>query len=187
MVTAMQQITFEDATYMNLSRQTRKQRFLEEMDKAVPWQKMMAVIKPYYPKEERGRRPFPSETMLRVHFMQQWFGLSDSGMEDELCDNVTLRVFAGMLAGVAPDETTVCKFRHLLETHKLSEQLFAVSQQHMDERGLLVKSGTIVDATIISAPTSTKNKDRKRDLEMKSTRKGNQWYFGMKAHIGTDT
>ena len=185
--TVMQQISFEDATYLNRSRKTRKQKFLEEMDKAMPWKRMVAVIEPHYPKGERGRRPFPLETMLRIHFMQQWFGLSDPGMEDELHDNVSSRVFAGLPVGVAPDETTICKFRHLLEKHKLAEQLFATSQKHLVQRGLMVKSATIVDATIISAPTSTKNKDRQRDPEMKSTRKGNQCYFGMKAHIGTDT
>ncbi len=151
----------------------------------MPWKKLVAVIEPHYPKGERDRRPFPLETILRIHFMQQWFGLSDPGMEDELHDNVSSRVFAGLPVGVAPDETTICKFRHLLEKHKLAEQLFATSQKHLVQRGLMVKSGTIVDATIISA--STKNKDRQRDPEMKSTHKGNQWYFGMKAHIGTDT
>ena len=183
----MQQVSFEDATYLNRTRKTRKQKFLEEMDKAMPWQIVLAIVEPHYPKGERGRRPFPLETMLRIHFMQQWFGLSDPGMEDELCDNVSLRVFAGLPAGVAPDETTICKFRHLLEKHKLAKKLFATSQQYLDQKGLMIKSGTIVDATIISAPSSTKNKDRKRDPEMKSTRKGNQWYFGMKAHVGTDT
>ena len=157
------------------------------MDRAVPWSKMLAIIKPHYPKGERGRRPFPLETMLRIHFMQQWFGLSDPGMEDELHDNVSLRVFAQLATGVVPDETTICKFRHLLEKQKLAKKSFATIQQYLDQRGLIVKSGPTVDATLISAPASTKNRERQRDPEMKAARKGNQWYFGMKAHIGTDT
>ena len=182
----MRQLSFEDASYWNRNKKTRKQRFLTQMEKVLPWEAMLELIRPHYYKGEKGRRPMGLETMLRIYFLQQWFGYSDPAMEDELYDNMAVRIFAHVEVGQAPDETTICKFRHLLEEHGLTERLFELSRDIMEKRGLLVKTGTIVDATIISAPSSTKNQAKQRDPEMKSTKKGNQWYFGMKAHIGTD-
>ena len=157
------------------------------MDRILPWDTSLAVLKPHYPKGEKGRRPIPMETMLRVYFMQQWFNLSDPAAEDAILDHVPMRVFAGVEPGYAPDETTICKFRHWLEAHNLTKQLLKISCCHLEKHGVLLREGTIVDATIIEAPTSTKNKARKRDPEMSSTKKGTRWHFGMKAHVGTDT
>ena len=157
------------------------------MDTVFPWEAMPDVIRPFYFKGGTGRPPIGLETMLRIYFLQQWYGYSDPAMEDALCDSLAVRIFARVDAGQAPDETTICKFRHLLEQHRLTQRLFELSRDMLEKRGLLVKAGTIVDATIISAPSSTKNQAKQRDPEMKSTKKSNQWYFGMKAHIGTDT
>ncbi len=183
----MRQVSFEDASYWNRTKKTRKQRFLSQMDTVLPWEAMLDMIRPFYYKGGKGRPPIELETMLRIYFLQQWYGYSDPAMEDALYDNMAVRVFARVDAGHAPDETTICKFRHLLERHGLTRQLFKLSRDMLEERGLLLKTGSIVDATIISAPSSTKNQAKQRDPEMKSTKKGNKWYFGMKAHIGTDT
>ena len=183
----MHQLSIEDTTNLNRPRKTRMQKFLERMDAVLPWKKFVSEIAPYYPKGERGRRPIPLETMLRVYFLQQWYGYSDPGIEDALYDNVALRRFASLEPGRAPNETTICKFRHLLEQHGLTKKLLELSRRHLAARGIRVQEGTIVDAAIITAPSSTINKARERDPEMNSTKKGNTWHFGMKAHIGTDT
>jgi IS5 family transposase len=159
------------------------------MDKVIPWEELLQDIKKYYPKAGNGRQPIPLARMLRIYFMQQWYGLSDPAMEDALYDIESLRRFADIdiEVDVIPDETTILHFRHLLEKHELTRKLFEKTKQYLSEKGLLLREGTIVDATIISAPSSTKNQGKTRDKEMKQTKKGNQWYFGMKAHVGTDT
>ena len=182
----MRQISLEDVSYWNRTKKTRKQRFLTQMDKILPWEAMLELIRPYYYKGGKGRPPIGLETMLCIYFLQQWYGDSDPAMEDSLYDNMAGRIFARVETSQAPGETTICKFRHLLEQHGLTEQLFELSRDLLEKRGLLLKAGTIVDATIIPAPSSTKNQAKQRDPEMKSTKKGKQWYFGMKAHIGTD-
>jgi IS5 family transposase len=170
---------------------TRRARFLADMDRIVPWQELVAVVEPHYPKvgDAGGRPPMPLERMLRIYFLQLWFNLSDPAVEEALYDSVAMRAFAGIDLGEegAPDETTVCKFRHLLERHKLGKQLLATVNGYLARQGIKISNGTIVDATIISAPSSTKNKEEKRDPEMHQTAKGKQWYFGMKAHIGVDS
>ena len=168
---------------------TRREAFLAEMDRVVPWQRLEALIEPHYPTAGNGRKPYPLSTMLRVHFLQHWYGYSDPGMEEALHDMPMLRRFAGLDAGVSrmPDETTILNFRHLLEAHQLAESLFQEVVSLLTDRGLILREGTIVDATLIAAPPSTKNEARKRDPEMTSSKKGNQWHFGMKAHIGVDT
>jgi len=155
----------------------------------VPWPDMFALIEPFYPKPGNGRPPYGLERMLRIYFLQQWFNLSDPGIEEALYDSATMRDFAGIDLGrePAPDETTICRFRHLLEANDLGRRLFEEVHRHLEASGLKVSTGTIVDATIIHAPSSTKNADKARDPEMRQTRKGNQWYFGMKAHIGVDS
>ena len=169
---------------------TRRDVFLAEMDKVVPWTQLCAVIEPFYPKEraDGGRRPVGLERMLRIHFLQQWYALSDPAVEEALYDSAAMRRFVGIDLGRegAPDETTVCKFRHLLERHGLAQKLFAVVSEHLKGHGMKLSQGTIVDATIIAAPSSTKNRDKSRDPDMRQTKKGNQWHFGMKAHIGVD-
>ena len=167
---------------------TRREQFLDQMQTVVPWARFEALIVVHYPVAGRGRRPYPLGAMLRIHFMQQWFGLSDPAMEEALWEVPLLRKFACIdldFEGV-PDETTILNFRHLLERHALGKALFDEMAAILTERGLLLRQGTIVDATLIAAPPSTKNRDRTRDPEMKQTKKGNQWYFGMKAHIGVD-
>lgn len=169
---------------------TRREQFLQEMDQLIPWAELSSVIEPFYPKGEgAGRPPIGVERMLRIHFLQHWFNLSDPAVEEVLYDSRSMRQFAGIDLGrePAPDETTICKFRHLLEAHNLGERLFELIGEYLDENGLKVNRGTIVDATIINAPSSTKNKDKRRDPDMHQTRKGNQWYFGMKAHVGVDS
>jgi IS5 family transposase len=158
------------------------------MNAVVPWDRLTALIEPYYPKAGRGRQPMPLERMLRVYFMQLWFNLSDPQAEDALYDIEPMRRFAGieLAEDEVPDETTILRFRHLLEEHRLTEAIFSEVRALLEERGLMLKAGTIVDATIISAPSSTKNATRERDPEMHQTRKGKSWYFGMKLHIGTD-
>ena len=185
----MRQMTFSDWGFEVHNKQTRRQRFLSEMEAIVPWQKLCRLIEPHYPKGERGRPPIGTERMLRIYFLQIWFNLSDPGAEDTLYDSAAMRAFVGVDLGrePAPDETTICKFRHLIESQALGEKLFAVVNKHLCARGIKVGTGTIMDATIIAAPSSTKNEDGKRDPEMHQTKKGNQWYFGLKAHIGVDS
>ena len=184
----MKQLSFSDAEYAGKRKRTRREVFLAEMDRVVPWARLVSLIEPVYPKPGNGRRPYPLETMLRIHFMQQWFSLSDPAMEEALYDIASMRRFAGLslARGSVPDETTILNFRHLLEKHRLAEQLLAQVNTLLSERGLLLRQGTIVDATIISAPSSTKNQSGARDPEMHQTKKGNEWHFGMKAHIGVD-
>ena len=168
-------------------KKTRKQALLDQMDQVVPWAVLVQLIAPYYPEGKTGRPPFSLTTMLRIHFMQQWFTLSDPAMEEAFFDTPLYREFAQLEEfGRLPDESTILRFRHRLEKHKLAEQILSVVNELLTQRGLLLKAGTAVDATLIAAPTSTKNKDKKRDPEMHSSKKGNQWYFGMKAHIGVD-
>ncbi|URI06280.1 IS5 family transposase [Aquincola tertiaricarbonis] len=174
---------------LNLStKKTRKREFLEEMERVVPWSALMQVVEPYYPKAKTGRPPFPIETMLRVHYLQQWFALSDPAMEEALHDMPVFREFARLGEGVErlPDETTILRFRHLLEKHDLATDMLRVVNDILQAKGLMMKKGTVVDATLIAAPSSTKNAEGERDPEMKQAKKGNQWYFGMKAHIGVD-
>jgi transposase, IS5 family len=183
----MKQSSFSDLSYDNKKKKTRKERFLGEMDAILPWPVLLKPIKRKYPKGDRGRPPVSLERMLRIYFMQQWYALSDPAMEDSLYDIESMRRFAGVDLESIPDESTICKFRHFLETHELTKKLFELTAGYLSERGLMLNEGTIVDASIIAAPSSTKNAKKERDPDMKQTKKGNQWYFGMKAHIGTDT
>jgi IS5 family transposase len=184
----MKQATLGSTDWALKVKVTRRAKFLAEMDAVIPWARLLAVIEPHYPKAPQGRPPHPLPRMLRIYFMQQWFNLSDPAMEDALYDSESMRRFAGidLTVDMVPDETTILRFRHLLEKHKLAEQLFAEVRALLEEKQLLLKSGTIVDATIIAAPPSTKNATQMRDPEMKQTRKGKQWHFGMKVHVGTD-
>jgi len=168
---------------------TRREAFLTEMSRVVPWRRLEGLIEPHYPTAGNGRKPYPLGVMLRIHLLQHWYGYSDLAMEDALHDIPAVRRFAGLDAGESrmPDETTILNFRHLLEAHHLAESLFAEVAALLTEQGLILREGTIVDATLIAAPPSTKNRDRERDPEMTSSKKGNQWHFGMKAHIGVDT
>jgi IS5 family transposase len=169
------------------AKRTRKQIFLEQMEKVIPWAALVERIAPYYPEGKTGRPPFSLQTMLRVHFMQQWFTLSDQGMEEAFFDTPLYREFAQLEEfGRLPDESTILRFRHRLEKHKLADEILATVNELLTSKGLLLKVGTVVDATLIAAPSSTKNKDHKRDPEMHSSKKGEQMYFGMKAHIGAD-
>ena len=186
----MRQQTFADEAFECYRKPTRREIFLIEMDKIIPWKELCKVIEPFYPKPEgAGRRPVGLERMLRIHFLQHWFNLSDPALEEALYDSRAMRRFVGIDLGrePAPDETTILKFRHLLEAHNLGEQLFVLIGRYLEENGLKISRGTIVDATIIAAPSSTKNREKQRDPEMHQTRKGNQWYFGMKAPIGVDS
>jgi transposase, IS5 family len=173
---------------LNLTtKRTRKREFLAQMDRVVPWSALVALIAPYAPEGRRGRPPFALATMLRIHFMQQWFTLSDPAMEEALHDMPLFREFAQLDWNTRlPDESTILRFRHLLERHKLAEQMLALINDLLRDKGLMLKAGTVVDATLIAAPSSTKNASGERDPEMHQTKKGNQWYFGMKAHIGVD-
>ncbi|HCF2594081.1 TPA: IS5 family transposase [Pseudomonas aeruginosa] len=182
----MKQMTFADAEYAGKRKQTRKELFLIEMDQVVPWKGLIALIEPHYPKGEGGRPAYPLMAMLRVHLMQNWFGYSDPAMEEALYETTILRQFAGLNLERIPDETTILNFRRLLEKHELAAGILAVINGYLGDRGLSLRQGTIVDATLIHAPSSTKNQDGKRDPEMHQTKKGNQYYFGMKAHIGAD-
>jgi IS5 family transposase len=170
------------------TKRTRKREFLDEMRRVVPWLKLIALIEPHYPTGKTGRPPFPVATMLQIHFMQQWFGLSDPAMEEALYDVPLYREFAGLDGGMVrlPDESTILRFRHLLETHGLAAQMLSLVNEILTEKGLMLKAGSAVDATLIAAPGSTKNGSGTRDPEMKSTQKGGNWYFGMKMHIGVD-
>ncbi len=171
------------------TKKTRRAIFLEEMEQVVPWRELCALIEPVYPKVGNGRRPVGLERMLRIYFLQQWFNLSDPAVEEALYDSAVMRQFAGIDLGSepVPDETTVCKFRHLLEEHHLGGEILETVNLYLQGRGVRISSGTIVDATIIHAPSSTKNQEEKRDPEMHQTRKGKQWYFGMKAQVGVDS
>ena len=182
----MKQMTFADAEYAGKRKQTRKELFLIEMDQVVPWQGLITLIEPHYPKGEGGRPAYPLMAMLRVHLMQNWFGYSDPAMEEALYETTILRQFSGLSLERIPDETTILNFRRLLEKHELAAGILAVINGYLGDRGLSLRQGTIVDATLIHAPSSTKNQDGKRDPEMHQAKKGNQWYFGMKAHIGVD-
>ena len=171
------------------TRKTRRALFLEEMEQVVPWRELCALVAPHYPKPGNGRPPVGVERMLRIYFLQQWFNLSDPAVEESLYDSGVMRQFVGVDLGCepAPDETTVCKFRHLLEEHHLGEQILGTVNLHLQAQGVRITTGTIVDATILHAPTSTKNREQERDPEMHQTKKGKQWYFGMKAHVGVDS
>jgi transposase, IS5 family len=171
------------------AKKTRRAMFLEEMEQVVPWEKLCALIEPHYPKPGKGRRPKELEKMLRIYFLQQWFNLADPAVEEALYDSATLRQFVGIDLGAepVPDETTVCKFRHLLEEHHLGEEILGTVNLHLQAKGVRITTGTIVDATLIHAPSSTKNREQRRDPEMHQAKKGKNWYFGMKAHVGVDS
>ena len=173
---------------LNLTtKRTRKREFLAQMDRVVPWATLVELVAPYTPEGKKGRPPFAVQTMLRIHFMQQWFTLSDPAMEEALHDIALFREFAGLgWDSRLPDESTILRFRHLLERNKLAEQILAVVNELLRGKGLMLKAGTVVDATLIAAPSSTKNQSGERDPEMHQAKKGNQWHFGMKAHIGVD-
>ena len=174
---ADEQMSFASANFDRYAKMTKRAKFLDEMDRILPWPQLCDVVRPWYPTGEGGRTPIDLERMLRIHFLQQWFNLSDPGVEETLYDSTSMRRFVGIDLGreAVPDETTVCKFRHLLEKHKLGERLFAEVNAYLRKSGVKVSTGTIVDATIISAPSSTKNVDKQRDPEMRQTKKGNQW------------
>ncbi|QIF44166.1 IS5 family transposase [Aeromonas veronii] len=181
------QLTFADSEFNGKRRKTRKELFLARMDALLPWAMMLEVIEPVYPKAGNGRRPYPLDTMLRIHCMQQWYSFSDGAMEDALYEITSMRLFAKLsLDQPIPDRTTIMNFRHLLEQRRLARQLFDAVNQWLSDAGIMMKQGTLVDATLIEAPCSTNNKRGERDGEMHQTKKGNQWYFGMKAHIGVD-
>ncbi len=183
----MDQMSFGDAEYAAKRKKTRRELFLEEMELVVPWKSLLDLIEPLYPMAGNGRRPYPLEKMLRVHLMQNWFGLSDPAMEEALYEITPMRAFARLSAtGPIPDETTILNFRHLLEKYELAPEILRRVNAHLTRKGLMLKRGSIVDATIIAAPSSTKNATGERDPEMHQTKKGNQWHFGMKAHIGVD-
>ena len=184
----MTQLSFATLDHQNKKKRTKREVFLDEMDDVVPWVRLSALIAPHYPKVGNGRRPYPLETMLRIYFLQQWYQLSDPGAEEALYDIQSMRAFAGLELGrdAVPDETTILNFRHLLERHELTKALFEAVSGHLEDKGALLRGGTIMDATLIAASPSTKNKSGKRDPEMSQSKKGNQWYFGMKAHVGVD-
>lgn len=185
----MDQMSFASLDYAAKKKRTKREKFLGEMDRVVPWDRLLALIEPYYPKTgQPGRQPFPLPVMLRVYFVQQWYGLSDPGAGEALYDIQSVRSFAGLELGrdAIPGETTILNFRHLLERHDLTKALFEGVADHLEEHKLLLRGGTIVDATLIAAPPSTKNKEKKRDPEMTQSKKGNAWHFGMKAHVGVD-
>jgi len=182
------QRTFASMAWQAKGKVTRRERFLAEMDGVIPWTRLLGLIAPHYPKAGNGRQPLGMEKMLRIYFLQQWFNLSDPQAEDAIYDSESMRRFARVELGdeVVPDESTILRFRHLLERHGLTQAIFDSITGLLEERRLLLRSGTIVDATIIAAPSSTKNASATRDPEMKQTRKGKNWHFGMKLHIGAD-
>ncbi|MBL4820407.1 MAG: IS5 family transposase [Gammaproteobacteria bacterium] len=183
----MSQISFSEAEYDQKRRKTRREKFLEQMDTLIPWKKLEKKIVRHYPKNGQGRQPYPLSTMLRIHCMQLFYNLSDPAMEDSLYEIESMRRFCGLrLSDRLPDETTILNFRHLLERHNLGKKLFDEINRHLSSQGLSLREGSIVDATIISAPRSTKNKEGARDPDMHQVKKGNEWYFGMKMHIGVD-
>ena len=185
----MKQKTLATLGFDKYTKTTRRAAFLAEMQRVVPWSELCTLIEPVYPKPGNGRPPVGLERILRIYCLEHWFNLSDPAVEEALYESVSMRAFVGIDLGCepVPDDTTVCKFRHLLEAHGLGRGLFEQVARHLQAQGLKVASGTIVDATIINAPSSTKNQSGERDPEMKQTKKGNQWYFGMKAHIGVDS
>ncbi len=182
------QQTFTDIEYSMRKKKTKREEFLEIMDEIIPWDEWVGIIEPYYPSGKRGRPPMGIERMLRMYLLQIWFNLSDPGTEDAIYDSYAMRKFVGIdfLSEGVPDETTLCKFRHLLEQNGLNKLFFDAINRVMAETGHMMKGGTIVDATIIDSPSSTKNAKKKRDPEMHQTKKGNQWRFGMKCHVGVD-
>ncbi|MBE0589342.1 MAG: IS5 family transposase [Hydrogenophaga sp.] len=186
----MKQMSLSESGFERKTKRTRKREFLDEMNLVVPWAELVSLISPHAPAVgiKGGRPPFAVQTMLRIHFLQQWFNLSDPAMEEALYDTPMFREFAGLDVGEdnLPDESTILRFRHQLEAHNLSLQILATVNATLAAKGLLLKSGTVVDATLIAAPSSTKNSSGERDPEMHQTKKGNQWHFGMKAHIGVD-
>ena len=185
----MKQLSLAETGFLpKAGKTTRRAKFLADMEAVVPWSRLEGLIEPHYPRAGNGRPPKPLSAMLRIHFMQQWFGYSDPAMEEALHDIPLLRQFAGLDAfeDAMPDETTILNFRHLLEKHNLAVAIFAEVNGLLSEKGLTMRKGSIVDATLIAAPSSTKNEKRERDPEMSQTKKGNQWHFGMKAHIGVD-
>ena len=184
----MKQQTFSDIEYSNRKRKTKREEFLEAMDEIIPWKYWVDMIRPYYPSGKRGRPPRDIEVMLRMYLMQNWFSLSDAGIEDEIYDSYAMRSFMHIdfLTEQVPDATTLLHLRHLLEENNLGEKIFNDVKERLDKAGLIMHGGTVVDATLIAAPKSTKNQDRKRDPEMHQTKKGNEWYFGMKVHSGID-
>ena len=184
----MKQISLAVTGFELAAKRTRKREFLEEMDRVVPWSQLLALIAPHAPAGKTGRPPFAPEVMLRIHLLQQFFGHSDPAMEEALHDIPLYREFARLDAGITrlPDESTILRFRHLLEAHDLGAQILEAVNAQLQRQGLLLKTGTVVDATLIAAPSSTKNAQGERDPEMHQTKKGNEWHFGMKAHIGVD-
>ena len=182
------QPSFAQAEFAAKKKVTRREKFLARMEEVIPWTQLLAVIEPFYPKGKRGRPPIGLERMLRVYFLQQWYALADEALEDALYDRHAIQSFAriDLAADGVPDATTRLNFRHLLETHDLCKGLFTAINTDLTARGLMMRAGTLVDATLIAAPPSTKNKEKQRDPEMPQTKKGNPWYFGMKAHIGAD-
>src|SRR5512147_2912889 len=182
------QQTFASEAWSRKGKVTRRERFLAEMDAVIPWSRLIGLIEPHYPNTGKGRPPHELERMLRIYFLQQWFNLSDPQAEDTIYDSESMRRFARVELGddKIPDESTILRFRHLLENHRLTEAIFEAVKDLLAERRLMLRSGTIVDATIIAAPSSTKNATGTRDPEMKQTRKGQNWHFGMKLHVGTD-
>ena len=184
----MKQQTFSDVEYSNRKKKTKKEEFLDAMDQIIPWEHWINMIRDHYPSGQRGRPPRGIETMLRMYLLQNWFNLSEAGVEDAIYDSYAMRSFMHIdfFTEQVPDSTTLLKFRHLLEEHKIGEQIFADVNSRLNKAGLMMHGGTIVDATIVAAPSSTKNSTGKRDEEMHQTKKGNQWYFGMKVHAGVD-
>jgi IS5 family transposase len=185
----MSQLTFSSLSYQSQKKVTRRELFLQEMEGIVPWSTFESLIAPHYPKAGNGRHPMALCAMLRIYFMQQWFQLSDPGMEDALYDSQSMQRFAGLEVGrdAIPDETTILHFRHLLEKHNLTEEMFSVVRDDLQSKGILLHQGTITDATIIHASGSIKNREKSRDKEMSTTMKGKTWHFGMKAHVGVDS
>src|SRR5664279_911448 len=186
---AFQRTFAAQASFEKYGRKSKREQFLDQMNEVVPWARLQSPVEPHYPKAGNGRRPVGLEIMLRAYFVQQWFNLSDPGMEDALYDSASLRHFVGVDLGTAaaPDETTILRFRHLLEEHDLGGAMLDEVNHHLAAKGIRITTGTIVDATIIHAPSSTKHSSGERDPEMHQTKKGNQWYFGLKAHIGVDS
>src|SRR5271170_8301189 len=184
-----QQTLASQGSFERHARKSKRELFLDQMHEVVPWSELLALVEAHYPKAGKGRQPVGLEIMLRTYFLQQWFNLSDPGMEEAFYESPVLRRFGGVDLGVdaAPDETTILRFRHLLERHDLGGEMLETVNGHLAGKGIKIATGTIVDATIIHAPSSTKNEKKERDPEMHQTRKGNQWYFGLKAHIGVDS
>ena len=184
-----QQTLASQASFEKFGRKGKRELFLDQMEQVVPWSELLALVEPHYPKAGKGRQPVGLAIMLRTYFLQQWFNLSDPGMEEAFYDSPALCRFAGVDLGIAaaPDETTILRFRHILEQHELCGQMLDAVNLYLESKGIRISTGTIVDATLINAPSSTKNASKQRDPEMHQTRKGQQWYFGAKAHIGVDS